>query len=584
MVVELHSKTYGWLTYARSPNEPEDISFFERARTKNIASYASTARLAERGKFYSEDDDETYDVENYTLDVTFDPSRAWISGKTSIKLKTKVFATSSLTFRLAQSLAVSSVSSPTFGYLLSLRVVGQNSVLVSLPKLVPGGTEIVLDVAYSGRLEPQSLDREAISVEPQIQEPQAPPQGDSPILQPEPRFMYSNRIYWYPQAQVTDYATATMRLTVPSEYQIVASGVPEPATLGPCRGRSTRSNPKFMRTVEYRADRPVRYLACVISRFVPIGSTKVEVPALALGRWHLGFTDRQQRKHRSRLDAAHGRPQQVADARASPTSCASTRRLIGEAPYPNFTLAALDDNLPGGHSPAFFAIFQQPLPTTPYSWSERSGRVRRHYPNFFLAHEVAHQWWGQAVGWKNYHEQWLSEGLAQYFAVLYAGADRGPDTLEALIAQMRDSAMPASVAGPDLARLPARPHSERRARLPRHRLQQVRRRAAHAAAAHRRRGVLCRAPDGSTRTGGSRRPAPTTCARRSRAARRCRSAGSSIAGSLESCLPEAARDLASPKAATRRRPDRAGRRRLRPAPDGDGRVRGRADRRGRRSR
>src|SRR5262245_29074547 len=43
MVVELHAKTYGWLTYARSPNEPEDISFFERSRTRNISSYASPA-------------------------------------------------------------------------------------------------------------------------------------------------------------------------------------------------------------------------------------------------------------------------------------------------------------------------------------------------------------------------------------------------------------------------------------------------------------------------------------------------------------------------------------------------------------
>ena len=42
------------------------------------------------------------------------------------------------------------------------------------------------------------------------------------------------------------------------------------------------------------------------------------------------------------------------------------------------------------------------------------------FPEFFLAHELAHQWWGQAVGWRNYHEQWLSEGFAQYFAALYA--------------------------------------------------------------------------------------------------------------------------------------------------------------------
>jgi hypothetical protein len=36
-------------------------------------------------------------------------------------------------------------------------------------------------------------------------------------------------------------------------------------------------------------------------------------------------------------------------------------------------------------------------------------------------HEVAHQWWGNVVGWDNYRDQWLSEGLANYIAL--AGAD-----------------------------------------------------------------------------------------------------------------------------------------------------------------
>jgi len=66
----------------------------------------------------------------------------------------------------------------------------------------------------------------------------------------------------------------------------------------------------------------------------------------------------------------------------------------------------------------------------------------------FLAHEVAHQWWGQAIGWKNYHEQWLSEGLSQYFAVLYAESDRGPDLLRDLLSNMRESAERESDKGP----------------------------------------------------------------------------------------------------------------------------------------
>jgi len=34
-------------------------------------------------------------------------------------------------------------------------------------------------------------------------------------------------------------------------------------------------------------------------------------------------------------------------------------------------------------------------------------------------HEVAHQWWGHAVGWASYHDQWLSEGFAEFSAGLF---------------------------------------------------------------------------------------------------------------------------------------------------------------------
>lgn len=37
-----------------------------------------------------------------------------------------------------------------------------------------------------------------------------------------------------------------------------------------------------------------------------------------------------------------------------------------------------------------------------------------------IAHEVAHQWWGHLVGWKRWRDQWISEALANYAAVLWA--------------------------------------------------------------------------------------------------------------------------------------------------------------------
>ena len=44
-----------------------------------------------------------------------------------------------------------------------------------------------------------------------------------------------------------------------------------------------------------------------------------------------------------------------------------------------------------------------------------------------IAHEIAHQWWGHLVGWASYRDQWISEAMANYAAVLYARNRLGGD-------------------------------------------------------------------------------------------------------------------------------------------------------------
>ena len=144
-------------------------------------------------------------------------------------------------------------------------------------------------------------------------------------------------------------------------------------------------------------------------------------------------------------------PRQASRARALADRAAAIYeyygRLIGDAPYPAFTLAVTENDLPGGHSPAYFAILNQPLPLSPIVW--RNDPVAFDgYPPYFLAHEIAHQWWGQAIGWKNYHEQWISEGFAQYFAALYAEQDRGDEVFRGMLRQMRRWSIEQSAQGP----------------------------------------------------------------------------------------------------------------------------------------
>lgn len=75
----------------------------------------------------------------------------------------------------------------------------------------------------------------------------------------------------------------------------------------------------------------------------------------------------------------------------------------------------------------------------------------------FLAHEAAHQWWGNIVAWRSYRDQWLSEGFAEYSGLLYAakrGTDARKTTME-MVRALRDSLreMPLTVVGGGKGRL-----------------------------------------------------------------------------------------------------------------------------------
>ncbi|HEX5705038.1 MAG TPA: M1 family aminopeptidase [Pyrinomonadaceae bacterium] len=57
----------------------------------------------------------------------------------------------------------------------------------------------------------------------------------------------------------------------------------------------------------------------------------------------------------------------------------------------------------------------------------------------FIAHETAHQWWGDIVSWRSYRDQWLSEGFAEYSGILYTGTRTDPTVGHQLLAQLRNS-------------------------------------------------------------------------------------------------------------------------------------------------
>jgi aminopeptidase N len=102
---------------------------------------------------------------------------------------------------------------------------------------------------------------------------------------------------------------------------------------------------------------------------------------------------------------------------------------------------------PGGHSPASFVI----LNDVPRSLEKKLGMDPTHvpeFPEFGLAHEIAHQWWGQSVGWRTYHDEWLSEGFAHFAAWEYIGFRYGAKDYERLSKTFMKWIRSKSYAGP----------------------------------------------------------------------------------------------------------------------------------------
>lgn len=444
VLAEIHTKRFDTLTYARSGAEAEDITLFDRKHRHNIALYASAEKLERRGRFYDEDDLSDFDITAYDLDLDVQPQRLWIEGRALLRVKVRAAMLNTLTLKLAETLNVQSIVSTKFGRLFPIKVRNQNTIVANLPSPLPRGTEMMVAVTYAGRIEPQAAQSETL----QTGRPLAGFQEDLPLVAPEPNYLYSNRSYWYPQGQVTDYATARMRFTIPATYDCVASGdmavgypIPADATSDPARAR---------KVYLFNAAQPVRYLAFVVSRFTRTDTVTVALPPplrpptdgepTPVGVTYdtlsvaIAANPRQAQRGRQLIERATD----IAEYYAS---------LVDDCPYPSFTVALIENELPGGHSPGYFAALNQPLPTSPFVWRNDPASFPD-YPDFFIAHELAHQWWGQAVGWRNYHEQWLSEGFAQYFAALYAARHRGREVFGEVMRQMRHWAMEQGRQGP----------------------------------------------------------------------------------------------------------------------------------------
>jgi len=66
-----------------------------------------------------------------------------------------------------------------------------------------------------------------------------------------------------------------------------------------------------------------------------------------------------------------------------------------------------------------------------------------------VAHETAHQWWGDLIGWSGYRDQWIVEGLANYSSFMLLESEN-PEQFRAVMDHYRDDLLGKNKAGDQL--------------------------------------------------------------------------------------------------------------------------------------
>ncbi|MFI5087181.1 MAG: M1 family metallopeptidase [Terriglobales bacterium] len=107
-------------------------------------------------------------------------------------------------------------------------------------------------------------------------------------------------------------------------------------------------------------------------------------------------------------------------------------RTFGPYPYSSLTLSQMPGKNSQGWPGLVFLSSYAFLSPEELRTARVGPEATLAYSGFMQAHETAHQWWGDLVGWKTYRDQWLVEALASYSAILAYENDRAADSKQSL--------------------------------------------------------------------------------------------------------------------------------------------------------
>ncbi|MCS7043608.1 MAG: M1 family aminopeptidase [Bryobacteraceae bacterium] len=113
------------------------------------------------------------------------------------------------------------------------------------------------------------------------------------------------------------------------------------------------------------------------------------------------------------------------------------QQQFGPPALPTLTVSPIPGNFGQGFPGLVYLSTIAYLPEKDRPAPIQTSRLNLFYSEILLAHEAAHQWWGNVVTSASYRDEWLQEALANYTALMLLERKRGPKALESVLEEYR---------------------------------------------------------------------------------------------------------------------------------------------------
>ena len=301
-----------------------------------------------------------YEPLHYTIDATLD-KKLKISGKTTIRLRAEVGDRRGVRMALFPDLQVTSTRDGNGQPLAFLQELGD--LTIALPQGLAAGSELDVVIEFAGRI----LER-----------------TDSKT------FALLSTAAWYPRVGTIDRATYDVTLRYPTKFDLLGSG--RRIEYEPERGGVTRERRVFeLPSPDFSFE---------------IGDFQIEEIRSGEVTITVAF-DRQSKQLGEAIR------QQILDTVRESFEFYSEH--YGPYPLDHMTVVTA----PRSFSQGFFG-FVTLSDDAMHSWGLLGLLLGVEDRRTIIAHEIAHQWWGNVIGWRSYRDQWLSEAMANHAALLFA--------------------------------------------------------------------------------------------------------------------------------------------------------------------